>query len=61
MTCLSIYLTDISLPAGAQRGRVNVDLVTLKDFESKEEKAYRYVLTPKRLVAAVDVKGTCIY
>lgn len=42
---------------GALRGRVKVDKDSLREFEAKEEKSYRYILQPKRKVAAVDLKG----
>eukprot|EP00597_Dinobryon_sp_UTEXLB2267_P005256 CAMPEP_0170079326 /NCGR_PEP_ID=MMETSP0019_2-20121128/15736_1 /TAXON_ID=98059 /ORGANISM="Dinobryon sp., Strain UTEXLB2267" /LENGTH=527 /DNA_ID=CAMNT_0010292729 /DNA_START=160 /DNA_END=1743 /DNA_ORIENTATION=- len=42
---------------GALRGRVNVDKDSLREFEAKERKAYRYTLQPKRKIAAVDLQG----
>ena len=42
---------------GALRGRVKVDMDSLREFEMKEEKSYRYTLQPKRKIATMDLKG----
>ena len=42
---------------GAKRGLFEPDLDEWKEFEALEEKSYRYIISPKRLIAAVDIKG----
>lgn len=46
-----------SATGGVLRGNVTFNTELMRDFEAKEKKEYQYKLAPKRIIAAMDIKG----